>query len=63
MSREGAVTDGGLYARAKAFFESITKGDVVVKHQDDEPLQRATKYRFISQGGLVSGRRAAHPLR
>ena len=35
MSCEGVVSDAGLYARAKAFAESITSGDVVVKHTDD----------------------------
>jgi hypothetical protein len=46
MSREGAVTDGGLYARAKAFFESITKGDVVVKHQDDSAATKSDEVPF-----------------
>ena len=43
MSREGAVTDGGLYKRSKEFFESITKGDVVVKHQDDSAASTESK--------------------
>ena len=36
MSCEGVIEDGGLYARAKGFAESITAGDVVVKHTEDE---------------------------
>jgi hypothetical protein len=36
MSCEGVIEDGLLYSRAKGFAESITAGDVVVKHTDDE---------------------------
>jgi hypothetical protein len=36
MSVDSAIADAGLYGRAKAFAESITSGDVVVKHTDDE---------------------------
>ena len=36
MSCEGAISEASLYVRAKAFAESITSGDVVVKHTDDE---------------------------
>ena len=36
MSCEGVIQDGDLYARAKAFAESITAGEVVVKHTDDD---------------------------
>ena len=36
MSVEGVIDDGTLYTRAKGFAESITAGDVVVKHTDDE---------------------------
>jgi hypothetical protein len=36
MSCEGVIEDGSLYSRAKGFAESITAGDVVVKHTDDE---------------------------
>jgi hypothetical protein len=35
MTREGPITDGAVYKRAKDFYESINSGDVVVKHQDD----------------------------
>ncbi len=35
MTREGPITDGAVYKRAKDFYESIDSGDVVVKHQDD----------------------------
>ena len=35
MTREGPITDGAIYKRAKDFYESINSGDVVVKHQDD----------------------------
>jgi len=36
MSVDGVIDDGTLYTRAKGFAESITAGDVVVKHTDDE---------------------------
>ena len=36
MSCEGAISDASLYVRAKAFAESITSGDVVVKHTEEE---------------------------
>jgi len=36
MSCEGAISEASLYVRAKAFAESITLGDVVVKHTDNE---------------------------
>lgn len=36
MSCEGAITDADIYVRAKAFAESITSGDVVVKHTEEE---------------------------
>jgi len=35
MSRVGPVEDMATYQRAKEFAESITSGDVVVKHQDE----------------------------
>ena len=38
MSCEGPITEAGLYVRAKAFADSITTGDVVVKHTDDDGL-------------------------
>ena len=36
MSLEGPITDAALYTRAKGFADSISAGDVVVKHTDDE---------------------------
>lgn len=36
MSVEGPISDAALYTRAKGFADSITAGDVVVKHTDDE---------------------------
>lgn len=36
MSVEGPISDATLYTRAKGFADSITAGDVVVKHTDDE---------------------------
>ena len=36
ISLEGLIEDGSLYARAKAFADSITADEVVVKHADDE---------------------------
>lgn len=39
MSVDGPITDVGLYGRAKAFADSITAGDVVVKHTEDETVE------------------------
>jgi len=36
MSKEGPITDPSLYARCKAFSESVADGDVVVKHQEED---------------------------
>ena len=36
MSRENPVQDASVYARAKAFSESVLVGDVVVKHQNED---------------------------
>ena len=36
MSVEGPVSDAHMYTRAKEFASSITAGDVVVKHSDEE---------------------------
>jgi len=38
MSRVGPVTDGALYMQAKQFAESISSGDVVVKHGEEEEV-------------------------
>jgi len=35
MSLEGPVTDANVYSRGKAFAESISSGDVVVKHTEE----------------------------
>jgi hypothetical protein len=35
MSLEGPVSDAGVYGQAKTFAQSVTTGDVVVKHSDD----------------------------
>ena len=44
MSCEGIIEDGDLYMRAKNFAESITAGDVVVKHTDDENGDQSTPF-------------------
>ena len=44
MSCEGVIEDGALYTRAKGFAESITAGDVVVKHTDDEGEGKTTPF-------------------
>ena len=44
MSCEGVIEDGALYTRAKGFAESITAGDVVVKHTDDEGGGKTTPF-------------------
>ena len=44
MSCEGVIEDGALYSRAKGFAESITAGDVVVKHTDDEADGKSTPF-------------------
>ena len=36
MSVEGPVTDVALYGRAKAFADSISAGNVLVKHAGEE---------------------------
>jgi len=36
MSLDGPITEASLYTRAKGFADSITAGDVVVKHTDDD---------------------------
>ena len=36
------MTDGGLYKRSKEFFESITSGDVVVKHENEDASKQET---------------------
>ena len=36
MSVDAPIADMTLYQRAKSFAESISQGDVVVKHTDDE---------------------------
>ena len=38
ISREGPITDGALYERAKEFSESIMAGEVVVKHTDESAV-------------------------
>ena len=38
ISREGPITDGALYKRAKEFSESIMAGEVVVKHTDESAV-------------------------
>jgi hypothetical protein len=39
MSRVGLIEDAALYGQAKAFSESVSAGDVNVKHSDDEEKQ------------------------
>jgi hypothetical protein len=36
MSRKEPVSSADVYAKAKAFAESIKKGGVVVKHEKDD---------------------------
>ena len=44
MSCEGVIEDGALYTRAKGFAESITAGDVVVKHTEDEDSEQPSAF-------------------
>jgi len=44
MSLEGPITDTALYFRAKQFADSITSGDVVVKHTEDETVNGDTPF-------------------
>ena len=44
MARVGPITDKSLYIRAKEFHDSISEGDVLVKHEQEE--QKATKEVF-----------------
>jgi len=41
MSRVGPIEDAATYKRAKDFADSITSGDVVVKHQDETASDNA----------------------
>ena len=36
MSKEGPITDAALYGQCKTFSESISSGEVVVKHSNDD---------------------------
>ena len=36
MSKEGPITDASLYGQCKTFSESISSGEVVVKHSNDD---------------------------
>ena len=44
MSCEGLIEDGALYARAKDFAYSITAGNVVVKHTEEENGKNKTPF-------------------
>ena len=44
MGLEGPITDAALYSRAKQFAESITAGDVVVKHTEDDTVNGDTPF-------------------
>jgi len=46
MARENPVQDASVYARAKAFSESVLTGDVVVKHQNDDKGEGADDIPF-----------------
>ena len=37
ISRVGPVEDADLYQDAKSFSTSVAKGDIKVKHEDDNP--------------------------
>ena len=42
MSREGPVEDASTYQRARTFAQSITDGEVIVKHEGDTPASNET---------------------
>ncbi len=44
MACEGPVSDASLYVRAKEFAESISSGDVVVKHTEEESGSKSTPF-------------------
>jgi hypothetical protein len=44
MSLDGPITEASLYTRAKGFADSITAGDVVVKHTDDDTVGGDTPF-------------------
>ena len=44
MSCEGPIQEASLYTRSKGFADSITAGDVVVKHADDETSGGSTPF-------------------
>jgi len=41
MSKEGVIQDASIYVRAKTFSESISKDEVVVKHDDGSTSEEA----------------------
>ena len=44
VSRESQLEDANLYNVAKAFAESVSKGDIKVKYEEESLLQ--TRFRF-----------------
>jgi len=44
MSLDGPITEASLYTRAKGFADSITAGDVVVKHTHDDTVGGDTPF-------------------
>ena len=36
VSKKGPIEDAGMYQQAKSFSESISKGDIEVKHGEDD---------------------------
>ena len=36
MSKIGPIEDAGMYQQARSFSESISKGDIEVKHGEDD---------------------------
>ena len=55
MAKEGVVTDSHVYQQAKKFAESISAGDVVVKHTELTMILATTrchsKHRSVTGGG------------
>jgi hypothetical protein len=50
VALEGVITDAALYMQAKTFAESISRGDVEVKHRQDDDTSNRPSY-----GGGANG--------
>jgi len=47
VSKTGPIEDAALYQQARSFSESISKGDVQVKHGEDNTVSTSTESAHI----------------